>query len=164
MFSLIIDETTDISTTSQLAVLGVYFNEKDFRLEIILIDLIPLKDGRATTIYTSLLKSLRERGIPMHNVIGFCADTCNVMFGANHSVSQLLVKDHPWIIAVKCSCHLIHLCSSYASKTLPKSVEDLCRNIFSHFSLSSKRCESFKEFQQFVELKELRILRPGECV
>lgn len=91
LFSLIIDETTDISTTSQLAVLGVYFNEKDFRLELILIDLIPLKDGTATTIYTSLLESLRERGIPMH-VIGFCADTCNVMFGANHSVSQLLVK------------------------------------------------------------------------
>jgi hypothetical protein len=89
--SIIIDETTDISTTSQLAVLGVYFNKKDFRLEIILIDLIPLKDGTATTIYTSLLESLGERGIPMH-VIGFCADTCNVMFGANHSVSQLLGK------------------------------------------------------------------------
>ena len=161
-FSLIVDETTDNPTTSQLAVLGVYFDEKDFRLEIILIDLIPLKDRTATTIYTSLLESLRERGIPMHNVVGFCADTCNVMFGVHHSVSQLLIKNHPWIIAVKCSCHLIHFCSSYASKTLPKSVEDLCRNIFSHFSLSSKRSEAFKEFQQFVETKELKILRPGK--
>ena len=32
-FSLIIDETTDRSTTSQLAVLGVYFNESTFKLE-----------------------------------------------------------------------------------------------------------------------------------
>jgi hypothetical protein len=95
LFSLIIDVTTDILTTSQLAVLGVYFSEKDFRLEIILIDLISLKDRTATIIYTSLLESLRERGIPMHFDIGFCADTGNVMFGANHSVSQLLVKDHP---------------------------------------------------------------------
>jgi hypothetical protein len=94
-FSLIINETTDSSTTSQLAVLAVYFNEDDYRLEIILIDLIPLKDGTASTIYTSVLECMRERGIPMQNVIGFCADTCNVMFGANHSVSQLLVKDHP---------------------------------------------------------------------
>ena len=30
-FSLIVDETTDNSTTSQLAVLGVYFDEKDFK-------------------------------------------------------------------------------------------------------------------------------------
>lgn len=45
-FSLIIDETTNRSITSQLAIPGVYFDEKDFRLEIILIDLIyPLNDG-----------------------------------------------------------------------------------------------------------------------
>ncbi|CAB4003218.1 zinc finger MYM-type 1-like [Paramuricea clavata] len=159
-FSLIIDETTDLSTTSQLAILGVFFNEQEFCLEIILIDLVPLPNGTANTIYNTLIGNLKEKGIPMKN-IGFCADTCNVMFGIHHSVAQLLVRDYPWIIAIKCSCHLIHLCSSYASKMLPKSVEDLCRNIFSHFNMSSKRTESFKEFQQFVELKELKILRPG---
>ena len=74
------------------------------------------------------------------------------------------MRDYPWINAVKCFCHLIHLCSSHASKKLPKFVEELCRNMFSHFNLSSKRCESFKEFQQFVELKELKILHPGKYV
>ena len=161
-FSLIIDETTDKSTTSQLAILAVYFNEQTFKLEIILVDLIPLSNGAAATIYKALLDSLKERDIPMKNVIGFCADTCNVMFGANHSVAQMLVKDHPRVIAVKCSSHLIHLCSSHASKVFPKNVEDLCRNIFSHFSMSSKRCEAFKEFQQFFDLDELKILRPGK--
>jgi hypothetical protein len=151
-FSVIIDETTDKSTTSQLAILAVYFNEKTFKLEIALVDLVPLSNGAAATIYKALLK----------NVIGFCADTCNVMFGANHSVAQMLVKDHPWIIPIKCSSHLIHLCSSHASKVFPKNVEDLCRNIFSHFSMSSKRCEAFKEFQQFFDLDELKILRPGK--
>ena len=150
------------SITYITAILGVFFNEQEFRLEIILIDLVPLPNGTANTIYNTLIGNLKEKGIPMKNIIGFCADTCNVMFGIHHSVAQLLVRDYPWIIAIKCSCHLIHLCSSYASKMLPKSVEDLCRNIFSHFNMSSKRTESFKEFQQFVELKELKILRPGK--
>ena len=96
-FSLIIDETTDKSTTSQLAILAVYFNEQTFKLEIILVDLIPLSNGAAATIYKALLDSLKERDIPMKNVVGFCADTCNMMFGANHSVAQMLVKDHPWV-------------------------------------------------------------------
>ena len=161
-FSLIIHETTDKSTTSQLAILAVYFNEQTFKLEIIPVDPIPLSNGEAATIYKALLDSLKERDIPMKNIIGFCADTCNVMFGANHSVAQMLVKDHPWVIAVKCSSHLIHLCSSHASKVFPKNVEDLCRNIFSHFSMSSKRCEAFKEFQQFFDLDELKILRPDK--
>ena len=163
-FSLIIDETTDRSTTLQLAILGVYFDEKNFRLETVLIDLVPLPNGVATTIYNSLIETLKERGIPMTNVIGFCADTCNVMFGVNYSFAQMLMRDYLWIMAVKCSCYLIHQCSSHASKKLPKSVEDLCRNIFSHSNLSSKRSESFKEFQQFVELKELKILHLGKYV
>lgn len=32
-FSLIIDETTDLSTTSQLAIIGTFFDEKNFKLE-----------------------------------------------------------------------------------------------------------------------------------
>ena len=160
-FSLIIDETTDRSTTSQLAILGIFFDEHNFRLETVMIDLIPLPNGAAATIYESLIKSLKDKDIPMRNVIGFCADTCNVMFGVNHSVAQMLVRDYPWIVAVKCSSHLIHLCSSYASTKLPKSLEDLCRNIYSHFSLSSKRTVAFKEFQEFLKLEELRILKPG---
>ena len=77
-------------------------------------DLLPLPNGAAATIYESLVNSLKEKDIPMENVIGFCADSCNVMFGVNHSVAQMLVRDYPWIVAVKCSAHLIHLCSSYS--------------------------------------------------
>ena len=75
----------------------------------------------------------------MNNVIAFCADTCNTMFEIKHSVSQLLVSNYPWILPVKCSCHLIHLCSAHSSLKLPKSLEDLCRNIYSYFHVSSQR-------------------------
>ena len=87
-FSLIIDKTTDRSTTSQLAILGIYFDECNFKLETILIDLVPLPNGTASTIYKTLIKSLEGKAIPMRNVIGFCADSCNVMFGVNHSVAM----------------------------------------------------------------------------
>jgi hypothetical protein len=41
-FSLIIDETTDRSTKTQLAILGTYFDEENFKLDTFLIDLITL--------------------------------------------------------------------------------------------------------------------------
>lgn len=161
-FSLIIDETTDKATTSQMAVIATYFDEKEFRLNKIFVDLIDMPDGKADTIYASVIKCFKDKNIPMENVIGFCADTCNVMFGKQHSVSQLLVHNHPWIIPVKCSCHLIHLCASHAAKTLPKSLEDLCRNVYSHFRLSSQRCDTFKEFQQFLQIDQHQMLRAGQ--
>ena len=161
-FSLIIDETTDRSTMTQLAILGTYFDEVSFKLDTFLIDLVTLPDGTATTIYESIIKCLSDKSIPMENVIGFSFDTCNVMFGKNHSVAQMLVKDYPWIMAVKCSCHMIHLCSSYACKKLPKSLEDLCRNIYSHFSMSPKRTKAFVEFQEFFDLGQHKILKSGQ--
>jgi hypothetical protein len=161
-FSLIIDETTDRSTKTQLAVLGTYFDEENFKLDTFLIDLITLPNGTATTIYESVIKCMNDKFIPMENVIGFSSDTCNVMFGKNHSVAQMLVKDYPWIMAVKCSCHMIHLCSSYACKKLPKSLEDLCRNIYSHFGISPKSTEAFIEFQEFFNLEKHKILKVSQ--
>ena len=162
-FSLIIDETP-VRSTSQLAIVGVYFDDTGFKLQTILIDLVPLPNGSANTIYETLISTLKEKDIPMRNVIGFSADSCKVMFGVNHSIAQMLVRDYPWIVAIKCSSHLIHLCSSYASMKLPKSVKDLCRNKSSHFSLLSKRVEAFKEFQDFVDLQKLKILKPGMTI
>lgn len=160
-FSLIIDETTDQSTVSQLALLGTFFDKEKFEMVCVFIGLVELSDGKADTIYQSVKDCLNEMSIPVENLIGFCADTCNVMFGKHHSVSQLLIKDHPWILPVKCSCHLIHLCASKASLKLPKSLEDLCRNIYSHFNLSSQRIDAFHEFQDFFDVHKHKILKAG---
>ena len=98
-------------------------------MKSVFVDLVEIPDGKAQTITDWVIQSLAEKHIPMENVIGFCADTCNVMFGAHHSVSKLLVEKYPWIMPVKCFCHSIHLCASYTCKKLPKSLEDLCRKI-----------------------------------
>lgn len=77
-FSLIIDETTDKATLSQLALLGVYFDKEKFELVIVFIGLVELSDGKAHTIYKKVKECLNEMHIPMENIKGFCADTCNV--------------------------------------------------------------------------------------
>ena len=161
-FSLIIDETIDRGTQSQMSVLGIYFDPDTFRMVTVFIDLVQMPDGKASTIYDNVIRCFQEKNIPIRNIVGFCADTCNVMFGKHHSVSQMLVRDQPWILPVKCSCHMIHLCASHASLKLPKSVEDLCRNVYAHFSLSSQQCEAFQEFQKFLNLEEHKILKAGQ--
>ena len=84
------------------------------------------------------------------------------MFGEHNSVSQLLKSEIPNIQLVKCSCHLIHLASSYAVLKLPKSLEDLCRDIYTHFHRSSKRQDVYKEFQSFFNLEPAKLLAPGQ--
>ena len=81
------------------------------------------------------------------------------MFGENLSVSTLLKKDLPHVAAIKCSCHMIHLCASNSCLKLSTTLEDLCRNIYSHFSRSTLRQKDFVQFQEFVEVQPHKLLK-----
>ena len=41
-------------------------------------------------------------------------------------------------------------------------MEDLCRHVFSHFSHSSHRQDTYKQFQQFFNVEPLQLLSPGQ--
>ncbi len=96
------------------------------------------------------------------SVVGFCSVTCNVMFGINHSVSTLLKEEIPDILAVKCSCHSIHLVASYACKLLPEELEITVRDIVNTFSKSFARKRDFAAFQEFTAISKHAILSPGQ--
>lgn len=62
------------------------------------------------------------------------------------------------IFYIKCSCHSLHLFSSYACKKLPSEIEQLCGNIYSFFSHSPKRIKDLKEFQSYCSVRPHKIL------
>ena len=82
--------------------------------------------------------------------------------GCNNSVATLIQRSYPWVLIVKCSCHSIHLCASYACKKLTKTLEDLCRHVYNHFNMSAKRTAALKGFQLFSETAVHKILAPGQ--
>ena len=96
----------------------------------------------------------------MSNIIGYSSDTTNVMFGQYNSVSLLLKSEFSHVQLVKCACHLIYPVSSHAALKLPKGVEDLCRDVYAHFSRSSRRQDVYKTLQAFFDAQPLKILSP----
>lgn len=149
-----------------------------------LLDLVQCEDGKAATILQNFLSLLKQMNIPterytlfvskpclllnlyLHSTffrfVGFSADTCNTMFGKNHSVTSLLKKNLPQLLAVKCSCHSSHLCASYASKNLPLFLEKCLKWFYNHFSKSSGRRKVFAEFQKFVNVDPHAILKTSD--
>ena len=161
-FSIVIDEATDLSSVKQLAVLAIYFDMQSFESKYFLLDLVELVDSTANGIYLATKQVFLELHIPMENIIGYSSDTTNVMFGEHNSFAQLLKAEYPNIFIVKCSCHLIHLVSSYAALKLPKSLEDLCRDIYNHFHRSSKRQDVYQQFPSFFNAEPRKVLSPGQ--
>jgi hypothetical protein len=58
--------------------------------------------------------------------VGFTADA-NVKIGGNYSLSTLLINEVPNVFILKCICHSLAFCDSYACKKLPNGIESLVR-------------------------------------
>lgn len=160
-FSIIMDETTDRGSVKQCAFTIIYFCQDRQRVVTNFFDLLEMTSGKAENLYQALKETIINKKIPLENLIGFSADTCNVMFGEHNSVFALLRRDLPHIISIKCSCHSIHLAASHACLKLPRSAEDLLRNIGAHFGRSFSRQQKFLEFQQFFKIDIHKILTPA---
>ncbi|KAJ0169823.1 hypothetical protein K1T71_014429 [Dendrolimus kikuchii] len=125
-FSVMTDETTDVSTTKTACIVVRYFDQEAQKIcsafwelhkifkETANTDSIPT--ANAENLYRALIISLTSRNVPLTNVIGFGSDGCNVMMGDHDSVKTRRKN---------CVCHSAHLCSSEACKQLPESVEQL---------------------------------------
>lgn len=159
-YSIIIDETTDISTKKCLAVLVRYFKNKTVDAFLGLLELE--NNSTAASIYESLTNYLISSEVNLENMAGFAADNCATMMGQFNGVQALLRKRLPNLVVVGCSSHSFNLCSSYACAKIPKELDELIKDIYAHFSHSPKRISAFKEFQAFCELKPHKILRLSE--
>lgn len=128
-FSLVVDESTDLSCTKHLCM--VVRTLIDDQVTDCFLGLIPLQDAAANALYESVTHLFNSNHIPYkENMIGFGADGANSMLGARNSLSAMLKKDIPGHFVMKCICHSFALCASCACATLPKDVEDLARDVF----------------------------------
>ena len=73
--------------------------------------LIEVSAADADHTTAAVLGSFEMARIPTYNIIGFAADTTNVMFGSHHSVATLLKATVPNLLTMKCLCQCTPLCS-----------------------------------------------------
>lgn len=84
------------------------------------------------------------------------------MFGVNHSVKKLLENDIPKLFVIKCVCHSLALCASYATGKIPDYVENMVRDIYNYMKYSFKRQNEFNQFQVFTDTKPHKLLKMSQ--
>lgn len=83
-FSLIIDESTDVSVSQVLVVMVRYYDEKNCRVTDALLDIVEVDDASASGLYKCVKELLESKEIPLKNIIGFASDNCSIMLGRNN--------------------------------------------------------------------------------
>lgn len=124
-FSLLIDESTDISINKVLGkkhllhlinvsylfyILGVaivFYSNQRLDITSTLLSLIQIESGDAITIANCVVAELNKRKIPIKNMVGIGTDNANVMVGKNKSVFVELKKSVPSLILIKRVCHSV---------------------------------------------------------
>nr|CAI5849290.1 unnamed protein product [Callosobruchus analis] len=156
-FSLIVDESTGVSSKKHLALVVRYNN--NFKINDEFLGLVLVETATAQNLYNVIVNFFTENNIPYkNNLVGYAADGANAMMGAHNSLKTLLVNDIPDLYTMKCICHSLALCASYASEKLPDDAEKLVRSIYSYMHHSYTRQSSFQEFQIFCNIKPHKVL------
>jgi hypothetical protein len=158
-FSVLVDETTDIGDIKSMCVLVRFV--KNCRVQTQPLELIDLdtKECNAEGLYKQFKTCLVEKhNTPIHNVIGVAPDGASVMIGKHNSFFANLKKEVRDVLLLRCICHSAALIANKACEELPKSQDELLRNVANYISGSAKRSSILQEIQQFLNVEKTKIL------
>ncbi|CAF1427499.1 unnamed protein product [Rotaria magnacalcarata] len=128
-------------------------------IERSVIEVIELVNETADYIVASLREVLQMNNINIQNMTSIGADNTNVNYGRNHSVFSLLKSDVPNLMKGNCFSHVLNNAVKTSHTHLMIDVESILSKLYGHFSSSTKRVESLKEYFDFVEQDHLLLLK-----
>lgn len=87
-FSLIVDETTVVSTAKQLCVIIRYYSSVEKNIVTAFVDLVNVARACADDLFYAIRNCLREIDLELVDCIGYASDGASVMIGKHDSVDK----------------------------------------------------------------------------
>ena len=163
-FSLLTDESTDISVKKQLVLVARYLSGKQVKTAFVEISDIP--DGTANTITQAIHSFMAKRSLDINHLRGFATDGASVMVGRHSGVATQLKRSCPSLISIHCVNHRLALAASHAADHIPylQRFKTHLRNLFYFYQNSSVRTSGLHAIQAllddpFIKLKEAKDVR-----
>jgi len=126
IFSIQLDESTDVSNCSQLLVYVRYIFEGDFKDEFLFCKTLETTTT-ARDVFNEVGSFLQNHDISWENICGVCTDGAPAMLGCSSGFQQLVINASPKAIGTHCMIHRQVL----ATKTLPQEFRDIMKSVVS---------------------------------
>lgn len=147
-FSLILDESTDISVTKLLGVIIRYFSNMSNSFVSRYLTLIELQSGTADGILQGIENAIRDFNLDFKKLCGIGVDNASVMTGVNNGVFMKLKQKYNLsnLQLIRCICHSLQLAVCSASEeTIPRNIDFLIKETYNWFSHSSLRQQIYRD-------------------
>lgn len=147
-FSLLCDETRDISGTEQLTLCLRSVNE-NLEVEEDFIGLCALESTDAESLFNTIRDLILRCGLDESKIRGQSYDGASVMSGQLSGVAKRFSNHVKEALYVHCFAHRLNLVLQDVCKTVRLMAEslDLCRDLYNFINLAPKRLSEFKNIQ-----------------
>ncbi|XP_050505351.1 E3 SUMO-protein ligase KIAA1586-like [Diabrotica virgifera virgifera] len=163
--SIIIDESTSISSKSVLIIYLKCEISKEKSPNILFLDLVELPDQRAESVFNSTLKCLEQYGFDngylKQNLVSFTSDGASVMLGKHSGVAKRFSTLYPDIIVWHCLNHRLELASGDAVSEVAgvNHFQIFMDKLYSLYSASPKHKRELKDCAQELDIQMNKIGR-----
>ena len=114
-YSLLLDESNDVSVTKLLGVSMICCCENIGRVISTYLGLVQLEQCNAESIVSALKTFLSYKKLDLRKLAAIGTDNASVMVGINNCVYAQLKNDVPTIVLLKCACRSLQLAVSHAA-------------------------------------------------
>jgi hypothetical protein len=150
-FSLMVDETTDISVTKLVAASIRFFSRKQKKIVTTYLGMTEIAKADAVGLDGSVRQLMETWNLQGEDLVGLGTDGANVMKGQHHSLLSLIRVSWPHVVHLQCVCHALDLAAKETvRKTMPSNLEHMIRETYNWFSVSSLRQLQYKEILDLV--------------
>ena len=163
-YSIMIDESTDISVINEMVIYGRYIDSSAI-VKTSFLKIVQLTNGTADTIEEALLGFLSDKSIPLSRLVGFGSDGASVMTGCVSGVATRLKHKQPILTSIHCVAHRLALAAGQAGDKVPyiaNTFKSTLRQLFHFYENSSVRMSGLKAIEQILELPEIKLKKAAD--
>ena len=150
IFSLMVDESTDVSTTKLFACSVRYYSERFKTIKETFMCLNEVTYCDAHTLMDELAATVHLWGLDPNKFFGIGTDGAPNVAGCNTSLQTLARKKYPSLTHIKCTAHTLDLAAKDAMTKLPCNLEYMIRESYNWFAHSSIRQSEYKKVLDLV--------------
>jgi len=147
-FTILSDETTDISGVEQMTLCARYVHKQDdkFVIREDFLKFIPVHDLRGISLAEVLKENIKDLGLNLANVRGLGFDGAANMSGKFNGCAAKFQESYPQAMYIHCASHSLNLALTHAC-TVPdiKNCLGTMNKVIVFFRSSSKRQNILKE-------------------
>ena len=142
-FTVIADETTDVSRKEQMSLCARFVT--DGRINEEFLAFVEVKDLTGSGLAEKILSTIRHLGLDPQDLVGQSYDGASAMSGVHSGVQSRVRELFPRAIWMHCASHCLNLVISSSSNVPAITAADgLINKVANHLRRSAKRSEVFK--------------------